>query len=144
MPPSLTESELFLVGLSLYWAEGAKPKPWNPSVQVCLINSDADVIRIFLAWLAPLGVGRDELTFRVAIHTSGDVAAAERFWADVVGIAQTQLERTSLKRHEPRITRKLPQENYVGCLSVKVRSSADFNRQIAGWWHGLVVAVGSL
>lgn len=144
IPSALTESELFLVGLSLYWAEGAKAKPWNPSVQVCLINSDADVIRVFLAWLDLLGVRRDELIFRVAIHTSGDVDAAERFWAEVVGIARTQLARTSLKRHEPRLRRRLPTDSYVGCLSVRVRRSADLNRQIGGWWQGLVAAVATV
>jgi hypothetical protein len=27
---------------------------------------------------------------------------------------------------------------------VRVRKSTDFNRQIAGWWQGLVAAVASL
>ncbi len=144
IPSVLSESELFLVGLALYWAEGAKAKPWNPSVQVCLVNSDADVIRTFIAWLALLGIRRDDLTFRVAIHTSGDVSAAERFWAEVVGIPLSELERTSLKRHKRSPRRRLPTESYVGCLRVDVRRSVDLNRQIAGWWQGVVAAVANL
>jgi hypothetical protein len=144
IPASIADSELFVVGLALYWAEGAKAKPWNPSEHVNLINSDPDVIRVFLAWLALLGVELKDLTFRAAIHHTGDVAAAEQFWANVVGISTSDLQRTSLKKHERRPTRRLPTEEYVGCLRVDVRKSTDFNRQIAGWWQGLVAAVASL
>lgn len=144
MPETIHDSDLFLVGLSLYWAEGTKTKPWNPSERVCLINSDPDVIRVFLRWLSLVGVARDQLTFRVAIHESGDVDAAELFWADVAEIPREELERTSLKRHERRSRRQLPAESYVGCLCVKVRRSTELNRRIRGWWQGLVAAVATL
>jgi transcriptional regulator with XRE-family HTH domain len=144
MPAALCERELFFAGLALYWAEGAKAKAWNPSAQVCLVNSDPDVIRVFLAWLALVGVDEESIAFRVAIHHTGDVARAERFWADVVGISTSDLLRTSLKTHERRPAQRLPTEDYVGCLRVEVRRSTDFNRQIAGWWQGLVAAIASL
>lgn len=144
MPGAFGDMEIFVAGLALYWAEGAKAKPWSPSRGVSLINSDPDVIRVFLAWLALLGVERKELTFRVAIHSSADVAAAEEFWAHVVGISTADLQRTSLKTHERRPSRRQPTSEYNGCLVVNVRRSTDFNRQIAGWWQGLVGAVASL
>ena len=144
IPASIAESELFLVGLALYWAEGSKAKPWNRSQHVTLINSDPDVIRVFLAWLGLLGVELKDLTFRVAIHHTGDVAAAEQFWAGVVGIPTSDLQRTSLKKHARRPARRLPTEEYVGCLRVDIRKSTDFNRQIAGWWQGLVAAVATV
>src|SRR5947209_7829608 len=34
--PELAESELFLAGIVLYWAEGSKAKPWRPGEQVDL------------------------------------------------------------------------------------------------------------
>jgi hypothetical protein len=141
MPPSIADSELFLVGLALYWSEGAKAKPWNPSASVCLVNSDPNVILVFLAWLSLLGVTRSGVTFRVAIHRSGDVDRAEKFWAALVGVSQSDLGRTSLKTHIRRQSRHLPAESYVGCLRVDVRKSTDFNRQIAGWWQGVVAAL---
>lgn len=131
------------MGVALYRAEGSKAKPWNLSQHVCLINSDPDVIRVFLAWLEMLGVKKDDLTFRISIHESGDVNAAEHFWADVVGVPRSELRRTPLKRHSTRSTRRLPTESYVGCLRVDVRRSTDLNRQIAGWWHGLVAGVAT-
>ena len=36
--PSLAESELFVAGVVLYWAEGSKAKPWRPGEQVDLIK----------------------------------------------------------------------------------------------------------
>jgi len=144
IPAPLDESALFMAALALYWAEGTKAKEWNPSEGVTLINSDLRSTAKQATINLLLGIGRDELAFRVAIHETGDVARAERFWADVVGIEQAELQRTSLKRHERRLTRRLPTEAYVGCLCIKVRKSTDFNRQIAGWWQGLVAAVATV
>lgn len=87
---------------------------------------------------------RDALDFRVAIHKSGDVDAAERFWAGVVGIQQSELRRTSVKSHEALARRRLPAASYVGCLRVDVRKSTDFNRQILGWWQGLVAGIATV
>src|SRR6059058_1335058 len=43
--------DLFIAGLALYWAEGEKDKPWRRNGRVTLINSDADVLELFLQWL---------------------------------------------------------------------------------------------
>ena len=72
----LAESELFVAGVVAYWAEGAKGKPWSASPSVVFMNSDPGMICLFLAWLSLLGIGPDRLSFRVAIHESGDVDRA--------------------------------------------------------------------
>lgn len=74
----LTPRELFLVGVALYWAEGSKSKPWRRLHRLQLINSDEGVIRLFLTWLARLGVDRQRLGFRLHIHETADVEAAAR------------------------------------------------------------------
>ena len=61
----LSPRELRLIGVTLYWAEGAKSKPWNRSHRVMFVNSDPGVISVFLAWLDLLGVER-----RSEEHTS--------------------------------------------------------------------------
>lgn len=133
--------ELFLVGVVAYWSEGAKSKPWRPGEQVALVNSDADVIRVFLAWLRLLGVTEDDLTFRVAIHQSADVAAAVTYWSDVVGVPEGRFSRTTLKRHNPKTVRRNVGQGYHGCLTIGVRRSTDLNRRIAGWWQAIVASV---
>lgn len=82
----MTDRELFLTGVALYWAEGTKDKPYDRRESVVFINSDPDVIRVYLAWLNLLGVTAERLCYRVMIHESADVAAAERYWSGLVGI----------------------------------------------------------
>ena len=140
----LSESELFVAGVVAYWAEGSKNKPWRTGARVSFLNSDPSMIRLFLSWLSLVGVDRERLLFRVCIHESADVPEAERFWAEVVGIDATSLQRTTLKRHNPRTVRRNIGEGYYGCLCVAVRRSAELNLQIAGWFEGVAVAAGKL
>jgi hypothetical protein len=135
----LTDRELFMAGVALYWAEGSKSKPYRMEERTTFTNSDPDVIAVYLAWLDLLGVARERLTFAVNIHESADVAGAERFWADFVGVPVESLRKTSLKRHNPKTVRKNVGEGYRGCLVVYVRKSADLYRRIEGWWYGIVV-----
>ncbi|MGC5409984.1 hypothetical protein ACPXCX_40540, partial [Streptomyces sp. DT225] len=78
---ALTERELFLLGVGLYWAEGTKDKPHARRERVTFVNSDPAMIQIFLAWLALVGVSPDNLRFHLMIHESADVVAAENYWA---------------------------------------------------------------
>ncbi|UUU22698.1 hypothetical protein [Streptomyces sp. DSM 40750] len=134
----LSDRELFLVGAGLYWAEGSKDKPYRRTEVLQFINSDPNMIRLFVSWLTLLGVTRDRLTLRVSIHESADVEAAERYWADVVGVDVSAFSRATLKRHNPRTVRKNTSETYHGCLVLYVRQSADLYRRMEGAWYGIV------
>jgi transcriptional regulator with XRE-family HTH domain len=136
----LGDRDLFIAGVALYWAEGAKSKPHRPVERVEFVNSDPDVIRLYLAWLDLLGVERARLRFSVYIHESADVAAAERFWAELAGVEVGELGKTVLKRHNPKTNRKNVGDGYHGCLRVGVGRGADLYRRIVGWWCGIVVA----
>jgi transcriptional regulator with XRE-family HTH domain len=136
----MTDRELFLVGVGLYWAEGTKAKPPRRCERVTFINSDPDMITLYLAWLDLLGVERGRLRFAVSIHESADVPAAESSWADHVGATRDMFNKTSLKKHNPRTVRKNVGAGYRGCLVVSVRNGADLYRRIEGWWYGIVVA----
>ncbi|MEU1949212.1 hypothetical protein ABZ554_43855 [Streptomyces sp. NPDC020125] len=139
----LTDRELFLVGVGLYWSEGSKSKPHNPTERATFINSDPDMIQLYLAWLSLLGVEPERLRYRVMIHESAQVADAERYWAELIGVDVTTLERTTLKKHNPKTVRKNVGEGYRGCLVVRVLKSADLYRRIEGWWYGIVVGARS-
>jgi hypothetical protein len=45
----LTDRELFMTGVALYWAEGSKSKPYDRRERVAFVNSDPGVISVFLA-----------------------------------------------------------------------------------------------
>ncbi|MEV4870206.1 hypothetical protein [Streptomyces syringium] len=137
----MTDRDLFLLGVGLYWAEGSKSKPHRLQETVIFINSDPDMISVYLAWLTLLQVEPERLRYRVMIHESADVAGAERYWADLVGVDATGLDRTTLKKHNPKTVRKNVGENYRGCLVVRVLGGADLYRRIEGWWYGIVLGV---
>jgi transcriptional regulator with XRE-family HTH domain len=135
----LTDRELFLIGVGLYWAEGTKDKPYKRRESLLFINSDPDVIRLYLRWLELLGVGPERLRFRLSIHESADVAGAERYWADLVGADSSSFHRTTLKKHNPKTVRKNTADAYRGCLIVYVTKSADLYRRMEGAWYGIVL-----
>ena len=136
----LSSRELHLLGVILYWAEGSKDKPWRRDEEVTITNSDEGLILLFLAWLSQLGVGRDRLSFRVAIHETADAEAAIAYWAAVVGVAPDRFLRTQVKRHKPKTNRKNRGEGYRGCLIIRVRRSTELYRQIVGWYRGILDA----
>jgi transposase len=139
----LSDRELFLVGVGLYWAEGAKDKPYSRREQVLFVNSDPGMISVFLAWLDLLQVERERLRFRVMIHESADVPGAEHYWADHVGADGGSFNKTTLKKHNPKTVRKNVGDTYRGCLVIYVLQSADLYRRIEGTWYGIVLGADS-
>ncbi|WP_138905599.1 hypothetical protein [Streptomyces albidochromogenes] len=135
----LANRELFLVGVSLYWAEGTKDKEYRRSEVLQFINSDPNVIRVYLRWLELLGVTRERMRFRVSIHESADVSEAEQFWADLTGLDVADFKRATLKKHQPKTARKNTAEAYRGCLIIYVSKSADLYRRVEGAWYGIVL-----
>lgn len=136
----LSESELFVAGVVAYWAEGAKNKPWRPGTAVKFMNSDPDLIRVFLAWLRLVDVSPESLIFRVHIHESANAAEAVAFWSVVVGAPARQFGKSSIKTHNARTVRRNVGADYHGCLLVYVRNSAALNLQIEGWCQGIAAA----
>ncbi|MFC8536945.1 hypothetical protein ACFUJY_23920 [Streptomyces sp. NPDC057249] len=135
----LSDRELFLAGVTLYWAEGAKDKPYSRRENLVFINSDPNVIKVYLKWLALLDVTQDRLRLRVSIHETADVAAAEEFWADLTGVPRAEFQRATLKKHQPKTNRKNTGAAYHGCLIVYVTKSAELYRRVEGAWYGIVL-----
>jgi hypothetical protein len=133
-----------MTGVALYWAEGAKDKPYARRENVQFVNSDPGVIRIYLAWLSLLGVDRERLRYRVMIHATGDVDGAKQYWADVAGVDASTFQRTTIKKHNPKTVRKNVGEHYRGCLVISVLQGADLYRRIEGWWGGIVAGATAL
>lgn len=134
----LTDRDLFMAGIALYWAEGSKSKPYDRRERAIFVNSDPGVIKTYLAWLDLLEVGRERLTFRLLIHESADVEAAHRFWAAVADVDASTFAKPTLKKHNPKTVRKNTGDDYHGCLVIGVARSAHLYNRIEGWWNGVV------
>ncbi|MFJ2825052.1 hypothetical protein ACIO7M_28660 [Streptomyces toxytricini] len=140
----LTERELFLIGVGLYWSEGQKSKPHARRERVMFVNSDPNMVKVFQAWLDLLKVARERIRYRVMIHTSGDVQGAEQYWADLLEVPASHFQPTTLKKHNPTTVRKNVGAGYRGCLVVSVLDSADLYRRIEGWWSQVAVEASRL
>lgn len=108
----LNDRELLLLGAVAYWCEGAKSKPWRRQPYLCFVNSDPGLVLLFLRWLRL--VGASDYACRVCIHERADIGAAERYWADLVGVGVDALLPTTLERHNAKTVRKNTGEAYRG------------------------------
>ena len=104
------------------------------------MNSDPGLVRFFLRFLDVAGVQRTDLIFRVCIHESADVEAAQRFWVEVTGAPSDQFRRPTLKHHNPKTARGNMGGTYHGCLRIEVRRSGPLYRKIAGWASAIMAA----
>jgi hypothetical protein len=129
----LTDREILIVGAVAYWCEGAKNKPYRRADRVTFANSDPELISFFLLFLDVAGIPRSDLAFQLQIHETADVASAEQFWLALAGARPEQFRKTSLKRHNPKTTRKNTSDGYYGCLRVDVKRSCVLYRKIEGW-----------
>ena len=67
-----------LLGAAIYWCEGAKTKPYRPNdFNVSFTNSDPMLVDLFIRFLELKGHRRETLSYRVSIHESADVSAAQ-------------------------------------------------------------------
>ncbi|MEV0395854.1 hypothetical protein [Polymorphospora rubra] len=120
------------MGAAIYWSEGRKSKPWRRDERVTLTNSDPRLLGLFLRFLAVCGIGREVAHYRVSIHESADVAAAEAWWAEVLELPADRFRRATVKRHRPTTTRHNTGADYHGCLVVEVPRSRELYWTIEG------------
>jgi predicted transcriptional regulator len=138
----LSDREILIAGAIAYWCEGSKNKPHRRDDRVDFINSDPALIKLFLRFLDVAGIGRERLIFRVYIHESADLAAAQRLWRDVTQARPDQFRCPVLKRHNPRTIRKNTGDAYHGCLRIDVLRGTDLYRKIEGWAAAVMTGLG--
>lgn len=141
---AMSDRELLVAGTALYWAEGTKDKSYARRENVLFVNSDPGVIQLYLAWLNLLDVEPERLKYRVMIHMTADIKAAERYWADLVGVDVSAFQKTTIKKHNPKTVRKNVGDGYRGCLVIRVSQSAELYRRIEGWWSGMVTSANGI
>lgn len=134
----LTARDLLLLGAAMYWCEGTKPKPWRPhGFGFYFTNSDPWLLEVFLRFLEVNGVARAAVRYRVSIHESADPAAAERWWAQRLGLLLSWFQRATLKRHRASTNRHNTGDQYHGCLVVYVPRGRELYWRIEGVMRGI-------
>jgi len=130
----LSERELFLAGVALYWAEGFKK-----DTQVGFASSDPDMIKLFLKWLFDCcGYKSQDLILRVTANISHKhrVQEIQDHWIKITKIPNENFRKPFYQKVKWKKVYKNPNE-YFGVLRIRVRRSADFLRKIHGWIEGM-------
>jgi len=130
----LSKRELFLAGISLYWAEGFKKDS-----QVGLASLDPTMIQFFMSWLKVcFGYENKDLVFRVTANISHQhrIKEIEKYWSEKLDISIDQFRKPFFQDVKWKKIYENPNE-YYGVLRVKVRKSKDFLRKIYGYIEGL-------
>ena len=141
----ITEKDLSLIGVMLYWAEGSKYKDYRPSEGVTFSNSDPNMIRIFLKWLINiLKIPKEGIRTEIYLHESHKSVADEvrQYWSRITGFPIGKFDRIYFKRNKIRTRRRNKGQNYHGLLRIRVLKSINLNREIAGWIEGVCIQCG--
>lgn len=136
----LNISDLWLVGVMLYWAEGAKQKEYHPSQRVCFSNSDPEMLKVFLRWLKEcLHLNAEDVLFEIYIHETYKKTKEELsiYWSKITGFPLGKLSTVYYKKNKVHSYRKNRGESYHGVLRISVKKSTDLNRKITGWIYGV-------
>lgn len=82
----ITQRELYLLGLALYWAEGTKAARGA----VYVTNTDPAMLSFFMRWLVSLGVPKENIRCRLHLYTDMDISQETTYWAKSLGLSKQQ------------------------------------------------------
>ena len=126
----LIHMPLFLAGLALYWAEGAK----NPEENVKLVNSDPVMIKLIMKWFREIcRVPEEKFRCHVHMHNLHCKPDLEGYWSQITGIPKSRFYRSYVKESTLGLRKNIL---YNGTCSVVVNSKELF-RKILGWKLGV-------
>lgn len=136
----LSNRELWLIGVALYWAEGSKQKEHNVSQKVKFSNSDPKIIKIFLKWLQDIcKLPKPEISFRISLHKKSlnKLDTVRKYWSVITGFSINDFKKIDWKKHKINTKRKNVGDKYYGLLNIYIKNSTNLNRKIEGWTEGI-------
>ena len=78
----LSERELFLAGLFLYWGEGYKTAPTTTAVA----NTDSDMMKFYVEWLKLIKAPLEKTRVKIHLYKDMDKEKAIGFWKKELGL----------------------------------------------------------
>lgn len=136
MLSNLTEKELLVTGLALYWGEGSKK---DRRIEFC--NSDPRMIKFFIHWLQRcFNVKTEELRGYLGInevHLKRENIVLQ-YWIKVTGITLSQFRKTYFKKAANRKIYENFNDHY-GTLNLRVAKSTALYYKVMGLIEGLVM-----
>lgn len=127
----ISNNELFLIGIALYWAEGSKTRRGI----VEFSNSDPRLIEIMMKFFKEIcSVPSEKFRGHIHLHEHLSIKNAEKYWSKISKISVQQFFKTSNQHNKASKNKKdsLP----FGTFSIYVCSTELFLK-IKGWMEGL-------
>lgn len=133
---NLSKNELFLTGLSLYWAEGFKSKKEK---QVGICNSDPKMIKFILNWFKKsLDISNQDFLLRAEFNIAhkSRKEEIEAYWSKLTGIPRVQFHKPYFQKAK-QIRDYSNKGEYFGLLRIRIRKSSILLVKLRGWIEGL-------
>lgn len=127
----ISKSNLFLIGVALYWAEGRK----TAKGIVGFSNGDSRTIKLMMKFFNEIcNVPCDKFRGYIHIHPHLDVIRAEKYWSEVSGIPLSQFYKTYRKPNTASLGKKdsLPFGTFEICIC-----SSELLLKMQGWINGV-------
>lgn len=142
---NISNRELWLIGIALYWAEGAKQKEHNVSQKVAFSNGDPSMIKLFLKWLKEIvKIPDSDIFFEIYIHENlkDKITQTIKYWSKITNSPEYKFNRIYYKSNKINTKRKNIGINYYGLLRICIKRSTNLNRKISGWIDGIIQNCG--
>jgi len=129
----LTLRELFLVGISLYWAEGAKGNRW----QLQFSNSDPLMVRLMMEFFRKVfQIKESKFYLQMVLHRNIDENKALNYWSQVTGIAQRQFKKACYSKSKRSKGKRNKKQLPYGTLQIRILDKQD-TQEMYGYIFGL-------
>lgn len=89
----LSERELFLAGLFLYWGEGGK----TAEARLTISNTNPAIIKFFIRWLGLFKVPKSKLRIYLHLYKDMHIKKEMIFWAKILDIPLQQFQKPYIK-----------------------------------------------
>ena len=89
----LSDRDLLIGGIFLYWGEGSKTSPYCCSVS----NTDPDVLKMFIKWLALFGVDKNKLHLSLHLYKDMNIKREVEYWSKELSIPVSLFKRPYIK-----------------------------------------------
>lgn len=133
--PCLSIKDLKMLGLMLYWAEGAK------SGLVDFANSDPDTIALMMIWFRKVcRIQERDFRIQLHLHAGQDELLLKKYWSELTGVPLQQFHRSFTK---PKGTGHRKRKLYYGTVKIRI-CNKNCLHQILGWIEAVRKQVGSL
>ena len=130
----LSKRDLWMIGIGLWLGEGSKTLE-----QIRLVNSDPNIIRLFIRWLKEI-CSLEDVNITVAMHLYPDSNEQEcrQYWISVTHLPIAQFRKTQIDLRLDKKISKIGKSPY-GTLHVTVASRGNpehgvrLHRRMMGW-----------